>query len=207
MTKADQILGLRERKKLEVKRRILTTATSLFRTKGYTQTSMDEIAEKAEISRKSLFNYMSSKESILVALVDELVRINIPDWTEDVAPYNHKVQDAIAPNLTKKLNAIAQNRWLLTMVAQHTGYYNAVKSRFVDNALLSNYYSRVKRIAAMQQEGNIRKDISPEEISTYYESLRDLTIQRWLLATDSSKQELHQSFDNTMKILIQGLAP
>jgi len=200
-------LGLRERKKQEVRARSLAIAENLFRTKGYIQTSMDEIAEKAEISRKSLFNHMSSKEAILLALVDELVRKNMPQWMETDVPHHYDVRDVIAPHLTDRLNIIAKNRWLLTMAAEHTGYYNAVKSRYIDSALLSNYQSRAKRILAVQKEGKIRNDVSAEEISNYYEALRDLTIQRWLLTPGSSTKDLHQSFDNAMKVLLRGLGP
>lgn len=199
-------IGLRERKKQEVRERILAIAQQLFKLKGYSQTSMDEIAEIADISRKTLFNYMSTKEAILTELVDQLVRNNMPDWVETDAPEYHDVRDLIAPRLKERLHTIAQNRWLLAMAAEHTNYYNSIQSDYVDSALHSNFESRVRRVRAVQQEGKIRADIPPEEISNYYEALRDATIQRWLLTPNSLEADLHTAFDRAMKVLLRGLS-
>ena len=42
----------RERKKEETRRRIFTAAISLFREKGFEQTTVDEITEKADVCRE-----------------------------------------------------------------------------------------------------------------------------------------------------------
>src|SRR3982750_4651200 len=65
-------LSLRERNKQRVRERILTVTIDLFQAQGYNQTTMDEIAEKAEISRGTLFNYFPSKDSLLLPFVREV---------------------------------------------------------------------------------------------------------------------------------------
>lgn len=60
----------RERNKLRTRRAILTAAREGFGRAGIYATTMDEIAEAAEISRATLFNYFASKNEI----VDEIVR-------------------------------------------------------------------------------------------------------------------------------------
>jgi AcrR family transcriptional regulator len=57
----------RERKKEETRGSILHHAIALFRAKGYYKTSMDEIAEKVDVSKPTLYNYFPDKGSILVA--------------------------------------------------------------------------------------------------------------------------------------------
>ncbi len=49
------VLPLRERNKQKVTERIIVAAMELFKTQGYEQTTMDDIANKAEISRGTLF--------------------------------------------------------------------------------------------------------------------------------------------------------
>ena len=61
----------RERKKIEQRRVLLAVARALFEKKGYENTVMDEIAENADVSRSTLFNYFINKESILNALFEE----------------------------------------------------------------------------------------------------------------------------------------
>lgn len=55
----------RERKKEKNRNDIIECAVSLFQEKGFVETSIDEIIEKADISRGTLYNYFPDKESIL----------------------------------------------------------------------------------------------------------------------------------------------
>ncbi len=58
-------LGLREAKKREVRRTIVTAALALFEERGFEGTTMEEIAAAANVSRPTVFNYFSQKEAIL----------------------------------------------------------------------------------------------------------------------------------------------
>lgn len=57
--------GLRERKKEKTKLTIQRAALRLFREQGYENTTIDQIAEAAEISRASFFRYFPTKAEIL----------------------------------------------------------------------------------------------------------------------------------------------
>lgn len=58
-------LGLRERKKLAAMRALREAAFELFARQGFEQTSVDDIAERAEVSRASFFRYFNAKEDVL----------------------------------------------------------------------------------------------------------------------------------------------
>ena len=58
-------LGLRERKKQRTRQTILRVALELFAERGYTNTTLDDIADAAEVSTGTLFAYFPSKEDIL----------------------------------------------------------------------------------------------------------------------------------------------
>ena len=62
--------GLRERKKARTREAILDHAFRLFREQGYAATTVDQIAEAAEISPSTFFRYFPSKED--VAITDDL---------------------------------------------------------------------------------------------------------------------------------------
>jgi AcrR family transcriptional regulator len=57
--------GLRERKKLAAMEALRQAAFELFARQGFEQTSVDEIAERAEVSRASFFRYFNAKEDVL----------------------------------------------------------------------------------------------------------------------------------------------
>lgn len=62
-----QPLGRRERNKLRVKSRLYDSALQLFTEKGYEQTSVDEIAEAADVARGTFFNHFQRKEDLIAA--------------------------------------------------------------------------------------------------------------------------------------------
>ena len=62
---ADQQPSRRERRRHEIRERIVETAFSRFETKGYEATTVTEIAEHADIAYGTLFQHFSSKLELL----------------------------------------------------------------------------------------------------------------------------------------------
>lgn len=62
-------LSRRERKKLETRQGLLEAALALFREKGYDETTVEEITERADVSKGTFFNYFASKQALLGDLV------------------------------------------------------------------------------------------------------------------------------------------
>jgi TetR/AcrR family transcriptional regulator, cholesterol catabolism regulator len=64
--------GRRERKKLEVLTRIRAAALELFNEKGYEATTVEEIADRADVAKATFFNYFPRKDTLLLALSDDM---------------------------------------------------------------------------------------------------------------------------------------
>ncbi len=62
----DKAPSLRERKHLRARGRILDEATRLFETRGYSETTLRDIAEAAETSIPTLVRYFGSKDAIFL---------------------------------------------------------------------------------------------------------------------------------------------
>lgn len=65
-------IGRRERKKQELRQRILDVAGTLVAQQGLAQTTVDQIAEACDIAQATFFNYFASKGALLDALVGRL---------------------------------------------------------------------------------------------------------------------------------------
>jgi len=63
--------GLRERHREGRRQGILRAAAELFRTSGYDNTSVEEIAAQAEVSVPTIYSFFSSKHDLLLGLLEE----------------------------------------------------------------------------------------------------------------------------------------
>lgn len=59
-------VGLRERKKLKTRLAIQEHALRLFREQGYQQTTIEQIADAAEVSPSTFFRYFPTKEDVVL---------------------------------------------------------------------------------------------------------------------------------------------
>ena len=63
--------SLRERKKNQTRAEIFAAAVELFRTRGYEQTTIDQIVEAANYSRATFHRHFGSKEDVLFGDADQ----------------------------------------------------------------------------------------------------------------------------------------
>ncbi|MFE3198925.1 TetR family transcriptional regulator [Embleya sp. NPDC059237] len=91
--------GLRERKKIKTRRAIRREAYRLFREHGYDATTVDQIAEAAEISPSTFFRYFPSKEDVVLTdeydpMLVEILR-SAPEGTSLIRIVRTGVVDAL----------------------------------------------------------------------------------------------------------------
>ena len=67
-----------------VEAEILERAALVFATRGFASSSLQDVADAAEISRPALYHYISSKEDLLVKLV-EGVTFRVAQDLQDIA--------------------------------------------------------------------------------------------------------------------------
>lgn len=61
-------------KKKEARERIILAASGLFIERGARSVSMDQVAEAADVARRTLFNYFESKDDLLFAVASPMLQ-------------------------------------------------------------------------------------------------------------------------------------
>jgi AcrR family transcriptional regulator len=83
--------GIRERKRQRTREAILRAARELFVAKGYHETSLAEIAERADIATSTLPGYFPTKGDILFEGIDEV----LSDFIGCITSRDRRVESAI----------------------------------------------------------------------------------------------------------------
>jgi AcrR family transcriptional regulator len=73
------VAGRRERRKLEVRRRMLEAAEVLFVERGVQATTVAEICERADVAHKTFFNHFPAKNDLVRAIAEESIEILLDD--------------------------------------------------------------------------------------------------------------------------------
>ena len=152
-------MNRRERKKEETRSSIIDCATGLFKTKGFKQTSMEEIAEQSDVSKGTLYNYFPDKESILVGHFQSV----IADYSMDI-----KESSLDGKDLKQRLHSLLDfKKGILGEDMELTGIYlkyrmqNLFNDDPFDNPDRSGLENVVLQIVKdAQQKKEIRSDIS-----------------------------------------------
>ncbi|MEU7788815.1 TetR/AcrR family transcriptional regulator [Amycolatopsis sp. NPDC049159] len=140
--------SLRERTRLAVRQQLLDAALALFVKHGYEETTVDEIAAAAGMSKRSFFRYFGSKEDVILGkherLGDQFVEAlearppDEPLWTslrrmfDDVVDYmTDPVQAAAAGELQRVINGSASLRaaYLDRMLGNQSRIADAARAR------------------------------------------------------------------------------
>ncbi|KUI11591.1 TetR family transcriptional regulator [Mycobacterium sp. GA-1285] len=84
-----QTLGLRERKKQRTRATLIDAAVELCHEQGFDNTTVDQIAAVADVSPRTFSRYFPTKDSIALALVDEIVDEVATELIRQPAELNH----------------------------------------------------------------------------------------------------------------------
>lgn len=93
---------------LDVEKRIVEAAKSIFVRKGYDSSSMKDIADEAGISRTALNYYFRTKENLFSAIFGELIRSFVPRLeaiVDEPVPFLRKID----PIVTQYTDLLLEN--------------------------------------------------------------------------------------------------
>ncbi|SHI01823.1 transcriptional regulator, TetR family [Streptomyces sp. 3214.6] len=190
-------LGLRERKKIKTREAIRTATYALIREQGYDATTIDQIADRAEVSPSTVFRYFPTKEDIVLTdewdpiLVAELrARPADEPWPESV---RYVMMRAARMGITDDLEVARLRTRVMAQVP-------AVRSRMMESMSVTG---RMFSIAIGERIG---LDPDSLEVRVYMMSLMGGLMQASLYwAENDHRDDFEVLLDRALNVLEHGL--
>lgn len=113
------VAGLRERQKADREKRILTAAVSQFRRAGYRAVRIEDLAEAAEVSVGTVYNYYRTKGDILIATVamevEEVLEAGAHIVADPPTGVERAILDLIFTYYDHSLSYLSKEMWRTAM--------------------------------------------------------------------------------------------
>lgn len=167
-------MRVNEQTRANTRRALLNAAAQAFAERGYHQTPIDSVSEQAGVAKGTIYNYFSSKDEVLRALVQEACQLatEAATGTPDQAPTETRLQAFVEGNLQwarrHKPLALLFARQLLAGDAR-------IKALIAEAAKPC-----VEKVAAILQAGITRGELAPharpEELALTFIALTNMLL-------------------------------
>jgi TetR/AcrR family transcriptional regulator, cholesterol catabolism regulator len=204
LTQPDHSTDRRVRRRLDVRDRIKCAAMELFREKGYEATTVEEIAERADVARGTFFNHFARKDALLVALGEDLLE----EVEEQLGPLDQWMGNAREQMLRYffELGRRAERDGELfkTIVVEQTRQYWLCDADDIDIAH-QRFRETIRTVIARGRErGEVADDIDDSAAARLLEGLHIVTLIEWIRAR-GSEDELRAQLAPALDIIFRGL--
>jgi len=189
-------IGLRERKKLRTRALIQKEAIRLFLERGFEATTIEEIAEAAEISPSTFFNYFPTKEEVVFQ--DELDPLILaafnaqPEGTHPIRALRDSMKTVFGQLTAEQDNVMRQRISLMSSTP-------ALRS-----AMLTQFADLVDQIAELIA-GRVGREPTDFAIRNLAGALLGVMMSALLIAASDPKADMIDVADRAMAHLEAGL--
>lgn len=184
---------LRARQKEDRRKRIVASAKTLFKKKGYDKTTIENIAEAAGVSGVTVHNYYGTKAGVLLALViesdaalirrlDESLPRGDADLIQLVVPFARIIMDHAMAELEKDIW-----RQVIAAVTTEAGTRLSKAYSDLDRQLA---YVLVQRIEAAQQAGALSVEIDPVHLGRALFQLQNARFVQFVSNDDTTPEDI-----------------
>ena len=180
-------MSRREKNKLRTRASILSASRICFSKSGIAATTMDEIAELADVSRGTLFNYFSSKAEIVSALMQEMndTFVHILD---DACKADGTIEERIASIFNQSAHYLESKavlaRRLVDPAEQGWATVNA------ENVILHRLVDGFEKLLSTAEDSNrIRQDVSIRNLAEIVLGIYSGLVHMWRINEEYPLQQ------------------
>jgi TetR/AcrR family transcriptional regulator, cholesterol catabolism regulator len=166
----------RERKKDETRHRIFHAAIDLFRERGFEQTTVDDITEKADVAKGTFFNYFPRKDAVLAYLSEERLQAIEDNAGTFLAP-DRPAREKLIELYTAGASAYEEDHALARYVL-----IELMSRIFVPSEeSMRRWHELIVSIVRQGQErGELQRDADPERVESVLSCIYHGTLYQWV---------------------------
>jgi AcrR family transcriptional regulator len=177
---AAELTGRRDRQRQATRKRILEAALALFLEQGYAATSVDEIAERADVARRTLFNHFFRKQDLLAAWAGER-RDQLSEMLAEDSAHDQTAAAMLRHQFLTLADMNESDAPLATILVQ--GWWAEISDL---TEVFPIFISFRDAVMLGQQAGEFTESVSPETIGEMLTSIYTDTVGRWIQPQASS---------------------
>ncbi len=194
--------GRRERRTVETRERLFRAALDLFARKGFTETTVEDITEAADVGKGTFFNYFPSKDHILLAF-GEMQLAKLESAVEEARRTGESMPQFLRSLGVRMTQEPTRHPGIIRTLLQAYLSTTPVRAAMLD--LQKRVHALHTEIVLIGQERDeIRKDLPASEIAHVFRQTIFGTLLIWSLNGDGT---LHERMESAFNVLWSGLAP
>jgi TetR/AcrR family transcriptional regulator, cholesterol catabolism regulator len=168
---------------MDIKERIIESATELFKTYGIRSVTMDSLANQLGISKRTIYEVFSDKDDLLMAVLDRMSK-----QQKDLAKRIIDESDNSIVAIFRMLEINRDNFQSMSPAFQSDlkKYHHDILMKNIDNIELPDYKAHFQVIEKGIKEGLFRKEINPDLVNRCLYNLG-----RSIMDNDLYPYELH----------------
>jgi AcrR family transcriptional regulator len=187
--------GLRERKKAKTRAAIRQHALRLFREQGYDATTVEQIAEAAEVSHSTFFRYFPTKEDVVLQDDMELIWIDAlraqPPGMPPIAALRASLHDAFASLSADDIANIRETTDFALSVP-------AIRARMLDE------FARTIQVMATAIAERTGRNPDDFEVRTLVGAALGVAVSAWFTA-QGDMERFMTDYARALELLLTGL--
>lgn len=158
------------------KEQISKGALQAFSRNGYSETTMDTIAEAANVAKGTLYYHFKTKEELFVYVNQKGVEMLIESVTAAMRDQSKSLSERIFQVLDEHLRFFADNRELCLLLLSISG--DGQRDRLI-GTLLTDYFQTMEAfLIELQQQGRLQADLEVRTVASSLFGMVGLTVLR-----------------------------
>jgi AcrR family transcriptional regulator len=187
-------LGRRQRKRQDLHQRLLDVARRLFKERGIARTTVDDLAEVADVARQTVFNHFSYKEAIAVELASEGIQ-EVAQRAQALLEAGVSALEVLERTAEWVLDAALEDGELAVVVARELLHPDPGRAlRAAQQVPLREIFEAI--LVQAREEGAVRNDLPVDVVASRIAAvLRSIIAQVLGSDLEQLRRELTVCFD------------